>query len=115
MASQLFIDLYHCDLSIIDDMEKIKSVARAAIQNIHAEIVEECCHRFQPCGITYIAVITTSHFSVHTWPEYGYAAIDIFSCSEDVPDKIAEMLKNAFRASKCTTRQFRRNIRGDEF
>ena len=77
MASQLLVDLYECDGNIIDDMEKIKEISRRMIREIHSEIVEECSHKFEPIGITYIAVITTSHFSIHTWPEYHYAAVDI--------------------------------------
>lgn len=47
-------------------------------QCIGAGIVEECYHKFSPMGISAVAVITTSHISIHTWPEYGYAAVDIF-------------------------------------
>ena len=80
MASQLLVDLYECDVEIIDNMEKIKNLSHKVIKEIGSEIVEECFHKFSPIGITYIAVITTSHFSIHTWPEYKYVAVDVFSC-----------------------------------
>lgn len=100
MASQLFADLYGCDVKILNSEIEIKEIARKVISEIGAEIVEECVHTFEPIGITYFAVITTSHFSVHTWPEYGYAAVDVFSCTEAVTEKITEKLKEAFRASE---------------
>ena len=110
MASQLVIDLYGCDCEVIDNMEKIKKIAHSAIEAIHAEIVEECSHRFLPIGITYIAVITTSHFSIHTWPEYGYVAVDIFSCDAHVPEDICSYLKTALSAKEVEIRQFERRL-----
>ena len=77
MASQLFADLYGCDVTILNSEQDIREIARRVVSDIGAEIVEECVHTFEPIGITYFAVITTSHFSVHTWPEYGYAAVDV--------------------------------------
>ena len=112
MASQLFVDLYGCDSKILDDLEKVREIAYHAIQAIHADIVEECSHRFTPIGITYIAVITTSHFSIHTWPEFGYAAVDIFSCDESVPDAVVAKLAEEFRAQETRMNQFEREIGG---
>jgi len=110
MASQLMADLYGCDPQIVDDPEQIKAIARRIISEIGAEIVEECVHEFEPIGVTYFAVITTSHFSVHTWPEYNYAAVDIFSCSEDVPDRILKLLKEAFKAESIDHKLFERQL-----
>lgn len=109
MATQLIADLYGCTDSI-DDMDAVKQAARKAIDYVGAQIVEECIHRFQPVGITYFAVISTSHFSIHTWPEYGYAAIDIFSCSDEVTEGIAQMLKGLFGAEKIEIRSIQRDI-----
>ena len=67
MASQLFADLYGCNETILNSEEMIRDIARKTVSSIGAEIVEECVHKFEPIGITYFAVITTSHFSVHTW------------------------------------------------
>lgn len=114
MASQLLVDLYVCDDEILNDLEKIKEIAHKVIGEIQSEVVEECVHQFQPIGVTYIAVITTSHFSIHTWPEHGYAAVDIFSCNEAIPDIMAEKLKIAFGAKTAIVRRFERYIEGGE-
>ena len=102
--------MYGCCSSVLNDPDTLKETAHQAVRMIGAEIVEECVHRFSPVGITYFAVITTSHFSIHTWPELGYAAVDIFSCSADVPESVAQFLKSAFRASSVRTRMVERII-----
>lgn len=109
MAIQILADLYGCN-EILDDMDEIKTIAHNAIEYVGAQIVEECVHKFQPIGITYFAVISTSHFSIHTWPEYGYAAVDIFSCSDVVAEGISQKLKELFGAKKITFRQITREI-----
>lgn len=113
MAVQLIADLYGCN-EIIDDVDAIKESAHKAIEYVGANIVEECIHKFEPIGVTYFAVISTSHFSIHTWPECGYAAIDIFSCSNDVVDGISEKLKELFGASQVEMRTINREINKKE-
>ena len=110
MASQLLADLYGCDEKILDSEEKIRDLARYVVDKIGSEIVEECVHKFEYIGVTYFAVITTSHFSVHTWPEYGYAAVDVFSCGEEVTDKISDLLKEAFGATEIRVEKCERKI-----
>lgn len=109
MAVQIVADLYGCK-DILDDLDAIKDVAHKAIDYVGAQIVEECIHKFEPIGITYFSVISTSHFSIHTWPEYGYAAVDIFSCSDKVADDISHMLRELFGAEHIVLRQIERDI-----
>lgn len=109
MAKQLIADLYGCG-DILNDSVRITEAAHEAIEYVGAQIVEECVHEFSPIGVTYFAVISTSHFSVHTWPEYGYAAIDIFSCSDDVIEGIEKKLKELFEAQSIEHRIIDRDI-----
>ena len=109
MAVQLVADLYGCS-QMIDDVEAVKKAAHMAIEFVGAQIVEECVHEFEPIGVTYFAVISTSHFSIHTWPEYGYAAIDIFSCKDEVVDGISEKLKELFEAERIEIHLVERKI-----
>ena len=109
MAVQLIADLYGCS-QMIDDVEAVKKAAHMAIEFVGAQIVEECVHEFEPIGVTYFAVISTSHFSIHTWPEYGYAAIDIFSCKDEVVEGISEILRKLFEADRIELRSIERNI-----
>ena len=109
MAIQLIADLYDCS-QVIDDETAIREAAHKAIAYVGAQIVEECIHKFEPIGVTYFAVISTSHFSIHTWPEYGYAAVDIFSCHDEVVDGISQMLKELFEAEEIKFRSIERDI-----
>ena len=109
MAVQLIADLYGCS-QMIDDVEAVKKAAHMAIEFVGAQIVEECVHEFEPIGVTYFAVISTSHFSIHTWPEYGYAAIDIFSCRDEVVEGISEKLKELFEAERIEFHLVERKI-----
>lgn len=109
MAIQLIADLYDCS-EMINDTDAIKEAAHQAIAFVGAKIAEECIHKFDPIGVTYFAVISTSHFSIHTWPEYKYAAVDIFSCRDEVVDGIAQMLEHLFGAGRVELRCINRNI-----
>lgn len=110
MAIQIIADLYDCS-GIIDDTEEVRKAARKAIEYVGAHIVEECIHKFEPIGITYFAIISTSHFSIHTWPEYQYAAIDIFSCKDEVADGIAQVLKDLFGSGHIRIQTVQRNFK----
>ena len=113
MAKQVIADLYGCG-PIIDDVAAVRGAAHEAIAYVGAEIVEECVHKFEPVGITYFAVITTSHFSIHTWPEYGYAAVDIFSCADKVVEGVQEKLKELFQAKEIRVHEIERVISNEK-
>ncbi len=110
MAEQLLLDLYGCDSKMLLDASLICSAAHHAVKQIGAEIVEECVHQFEPYGVSYLAVISTSHFSIHTWPEYGYAAIDIFSCQEAIPQAVGDALAIQFGAKQHRLQTVERRI-----
>ncbi|MBO5371691.1 MAG: adenosylmethionine decarboxylase [Lachnospiraceae bacterium] len=109
-AKQLVLDLYGCPAKCIDDIVYIKHVIHTICKNIGAGIVEECYHKFEPVGISGVAVITTSHMSIHTWPEFGYAAIDVFSCQEEITTEVCRQLEELLQAKKSVTRMLERKI-----
>ena len=112
LAHQLIVDLYGCDAALLNDAALVQRAAHEAVASLGAEIVEECVHAFEPIGVSYIAVITTSHFSIHTWPEFGYAAVDVFSCAEEIPAQLTSRLAAQFQAKTQTVRQLERDLKG---
>lgn len=112
MAKHLIADLYGCDFNILNDENMIKQIARHSVEAIGAQIVEECIKKFEPIGITYFAIISTSHFSIHTWPEYGYAAVDVFSCNEIVVKSLLDELKKSFKAQNIEVNLIERKVGG---
>lgn len=110
MAQQVIADLYGCDPALLNDEERISHISREVIKNIGAEVVEECVKKFEPIGITYFAIISTSHFSIHTWPEYGYLALDVFSCTDLVVDKVLAEIRRFFKPQELVIKNVERRI-----
>jgi len=66
-------------------------------------------HQFNPHGVSGVVVIAESHFSIHTWPEYGYCALDIFTCGEQIDSDLAlQFLKQAFKAKSMSIVELKR-------
>ncbi len=74
-------------------------------------MVQEAFHLFNPHGVSGVVVIAESHLAIHTWPEYGYAAVDLFTCGDDVsPDVAFEYLKEKLGATTFTAFEMKRGI-----
>lgn len=110
LAKQLMVDLYGCDPNMLNDAETLKRIAKELVESIGAKIVEEQLHLFEPIGITYFAIISTSHFSIHTWPEHGYCAVDLFSCSPLEEERITRSLSEYFHAKEWKSQTAERRI-----
>lgn len=109
-AKQLIVDFYGCDEDCLDNIDCIRQIIRTICSRLDTEIVEECYHKFEPIGISAVAVIATSHLSIHTWPEYRYAAVDIFSCYEDIPGEILTVMKELFHADSAREQTVKRSL-----
>lgn len=111
LGHHLLIELYGCDAEILNDCEKIKEVMTTAALLANAHIVGSTFHRFNPHGISGVVIIAESHFSIHTWPEYKYAAIDIFTCGEDMRTDLAyTYMIEHFKAKSSTMLEMKRGM-----
>jgi len=111
LGRHLIAEFYDCDPQAIDDVEYVEEKMKNAAIIAGATIVGSSFHRFLPYGVSGVVVISESHLTIHTWPEYGYAAIDLFTCGEDTdPWKAFEYLKQVFKAKRT---QVFENRRGD--
>ena len=79
--TQLLVDLYGCGADL-DDTKFLLSVLETAADEVGAKIVRRVTQRFSPQGVSVILILAETHLSVHTWPEHGYAAVDVFICGE---------------------------------
>jgi S-adenosylmethionine decarboxylase len=87
----------------------VKKFLVRAVREGGGTIVKAVFHNFNPYGVSGVVVITESHVTIHTWPEYGYAAVDIFSCSQKLKHRVIALeLKRALGAGKVSQRTFRR-------
>jgi len=71
-----------CSKDKIDDLELVEKVLNESASIAGATIVQSVFHKFSPQGVSGVVVIEESHFAIHTWPEHGFAAVDLFTCSE---------------------------------
>jgi len=82
LGTHLLVELRDCNPEILKDLNKVKNAMVAAAMEAKATIVDISFHEFNPFGISGMVVIAESHLSIHTWPEYSYAAVDIFTCGD---------------------------------
>jgi S-adenosylmethionine decarboxylase len=105
----LTIDLWEAEG--LDDKERIERALRDAVQAAGATLLHIHLHVFEPNGgISGVAVLAESHISVHTWPERGYAAFDVFMCGDAQPRKALDVLKHAFDPQRVVLGEHKRGV-----
>lgn len=109
LGRHILVEFYGCDVNLLNKASAVKDVMEDAARAARATIVESFIHQFSPFGVSGVVVIAESHLTIHTWPEYGYAAVDLFTCGEDVdPWKCYEFLNEKLKAKHSTTLELRR-------
>ena len=111
LGKHLLLELKDCDKEVLDDLDFLKSTLLTAASEAGATVLGESFHRFNPHGVSGVVVIAESHLFIHTWPEYGYAAADIFTCGNSVqPGKAAEILIEKLGSKNHSTISIQRGI-----
>jgi len=90
----LIVDLHGAKR--LDDIEHIEATLRHCVEASRATLLHIHLHHFQPNGVSGVAVLAESHISIHTWPDAGYAALDVFMCGSADPDACLPVLRAAF-------------------
>jgi S-adenosylmethionine decarboxylase len=83
VGRHLIVELGGCDRARLDDPDIIRGLIRAASEAAGTRLLSEVVHRFTPAGVTGLGLLAESHLAVHTWPERGYAAVDLMTCRAD--------------------------------
>ncbi len=81
LGKHYLVEFSGCNRDLLDDEIALRSSLVAAVALSGAKIIKDIFHKFAPQGVTGVVVISESHVAIHTWPEYYYAAVDIFTCS----------------------------------
>jgi S-adenosylmethionine decarboxylase len=109
-GTHLIIDLWGCEG--IDDIDRIDAAMRDSVEAAGATLLHIHLHHFTPnSGVSGVAVLAESHISVHSWPECGYAAFDVFMCGDAEPHKAVDVLKAAFGPSRVKVTE---HLRGED-
>jgi S-adenosylmethionine decarboxylase len=108
-ALHTLLEFRGCDPALLKDAAALRPLLLDAVRAGHGTVVTEIFHNFSPHGVSGVIVIAESHVAIHTWPEHGFAAVDIFSCSSTLDQvKIEDCMRLGLRASHVTRRAFHR-------
>ena len=111
LGQHLIVEYTGCNCDILDNSEKLEKALCEAVRQAGATIVNTTFHRYNPQGVSGVVVIAESHMSIHTWPEYGYAAVDFFTCGDECDPKLAhEYMEKALECSGADVKELKRGM-----
>ncbi len=111
LGRHVLAEVYGCDFSTLNDLEKIREIFVSAALSAGAEVRETAFHRFSPQGVSGVVVISESHLAIHTWPELGYAAVDVFTCGDRVDPWVAlDAVVKSLNAEDVQASEFKRGV-----
>ena len=109
-SKHLLLELYRCDYEKINDESFLRCTLNNAAKLSNAKVLNLISNKFEPQGVTAIALLAESHLSIHTWPESNYSAVDIFTCGQNMQPEIAsKYLIEALMAEEHLLRIINRN------
>jgi S-adenosylmethionine decarboxylase len=115
LGRHILCEAYGCDPKVLNDVKQVERIMVEAALHAGAEVREVAFHMFSPQGVSGVVIISESHLAIHTWPEFGYAAIDVFTCGTAVnPWDACDYLLENFMAKQSTTNEIRRGIFGKQ-
>ena len=109
-SKHLLLELYRCDCEKLNDESFLRCTLNRAAKLANATILNLISNKFEPQGVTAIALLAESHISIHTWPESNYSAVDIFTCGQNMlPELASQYLIEALKAEEHYLRVIERN------
>jgi len=114
LGSHLLIEMYGCDSISLENEVSVGGAMRRAADESKATVVAQSFHEFKPFGVSGAVIIQESHYTVHTWPEHGFAAVDLFYCGGTVEvQKAVEVLKSSFKPKRMMFLVVRRGLQSE--
>jgi len=108
-GTHCIVELHGCPSHLLNDESFVVEALRGAVSQGMATLLHEVSHKFEPQGVTALALIAESHLAIHTWPEYGYAAADVFTCGDRASaEKACEYLVDVFQAERHSMKKLTR-------
>ena len=109
-SKHLLLELYKCDSEKLNDESFLRCTLNRAAKLAKATVLNLISNKFDPQGVTAIALLAESHISIHTWPESNYSAVDIFTCGQNMmPEVASQYLIEALKAEEHFLRIIERN------
>ena len=111
LGRHVLAEFFECDPNTLNSIDKVEKYMMEAALECGATIVQKCFHMFNPYGVSGVVIISESHLAIHTWPELGYAAVDLFTCGPKCDPKVAyEFLKKKFSSKNANFTELKRGI-----
>lgn len=109
LGRHILAEFHGCNAAILNDVVKVEQAMVDAALEAGAEVREVAFHQFSPQGVSGVVVISESHLAIHTWPELGYAAVDVFTCGNRVdPWEACRFLVNNLEAGEIEATEVKR-------
>ena len=109
-SKHLLLELYRCDYEKLNDESFLRCTLNKGAKLANATVLNLISNKFEPQGVTAIALLAESHISIHTWPESNYSAVDIFTCGQNMlPELASKYLIEALKAEEHSLRIIERN------
>ena len=109
-SKHLLLELYKCDCEKLNDESYLRCILNKAAKLANATVLNLMSNKFEPQGVTAIALLAESHISIHTWPESNYSAVDIFTCGINMlPELASQYLIESLMAKEHFLRVIERN------
>ena len=110
-AIHLILELYSCNKDKLNDELFLRYIINNAAKLSKSKVLNLLSNKFEPLGVTAIALLAESHLSIHTWPECRYAAVDIYTCGQNMrPDLASKFLIDSLESQKQSTKRINRNF-----
>jgi len=109
-SKHILLELYKCDDKKLNDEAFLRCILDRAAKLAKATVLNLISNKFEPQGVTAIALLAESHISIHTWPESKYSAVDIFTCGQKMmPELASKYLIESLKAEEHSLRLIERN------
>lgn len=107
-GKHIIMDASGCSPELLNDLNYLKELLVEAAEKANATVLNVAFHHFTPQGVSGVVVISESHLSIHTWPEYGYAALDFYTCGDIDPKAACEYVADSLKAGHVLTTEVAR-------
>jgi S-adenosylmethionine decarboxylase len=111
LGIQIMLELKNCNTDLLNDLPYIRDSLLHVAKEIGATVIGHSFHQFSPQGVTGVIAIAESHLCIHTWPEYAYAAVDIFTCGEGFkPQEAVDLVVRSLESGDHSVTEMRRGV-----
>lgn len=109
LGYHVLVEMYQCNEAFLDDPKYVEETLVRAADLSGATVVSHTFHQFSPYGVSGVVVVSESHLAIHTWPEHGYASLDLYTCGDVVDTHGAfSYIREKFEAGHSSTTELRR-------